>query len=283
MRAFAAAALVLLMAAPLIQAAGAMTVTIADPDMEAEAGGEEVRRLVTFLHDCPVSGTADASAVSKAALGLRVYPEEITWQRCTNQGRSQVFGALFVKPPATTPAGTYPGVFTLTSGGGSAQAGFNVTIPYSATVAFQGPKTTNVRPGTTITQPFNVTVTTNGATEIPITVTAPPGWSVTAAPSVATSRLGAAQRLPWSVTVTVPADAVQDGRFTFTATPRSGDGENELRPVTYDWFARVPDPDDAPANASDARPPEADDGIPAWLWGVGLVVGAGLALWWARR
>lgn len=283
MRVVFVAALALLLAAPALSAAEPMTLVIDDPSLEAEAGGDDVRSLVTIQADCPISGTARLSFTAQSDLGVRLYPEEITWQRCTNQARSQVFAALFVRPRAGVASGLYPGTMTVTAKDGqSASADFSVRIPYSATVGFQGPKITQVRSGDTVTQLFNVTVTTNGATEVAMTVRAPEGWSASAPASVSTTRVGTVQRLAWPVTLVVPENATGDGKVVFTAVPGSADGTDTLEPVTYDWFARVP-VESEQFDAADAAAPASEEGLPAWVVGLGLIAGASLALWWTRR
>ena len=283
MRVLAIAVLVLLLA-PALRAAEGMTVVIDGAEIQAEAGGSEVRRLVTVQADCPVSGTANLTVSAIPELGIRLYPEEITWQRCSSQARSQVFAAMFVRPAASLTGGLYEGTLTVTAKDGqTASAKFSVRIPYSATVGFQGPKVTQIRAGAEVTQPFNVTVLANGPTRVELVVAAPDGWTAQAPTTLTTSRLGAVQRLPWSVRIDVPEGATGDGRFVFTATASSSDGKDTADPVTYEWFARIPVQREQVLDPQDVRPPEADEGTPAWLLGLGLIAVASVAFWWARR
>lgn len=282
----AAAGLVALLVAGSVLAAEVITVEIQEPDIDAVAGGDEVTRGVKVEHACPVPRSSAVTFSAPPELGVKVQPPELFWKRCdARQERSQAYVALFVKPRADTPAGVYDGTLTVTSATGEkGSAPFTVKLPYSAAVTFQGPKITTVQPGSTVSQTFNVTVVSNGATQVGLATTAPPGWGVLAPQSLSTTRGGAGQKLAWPVTLTVPPDARGDAKVVFTATPRATTGGDLGAPATYEWFARVPaQPITGSGTADTTEAAVADEATPAWVWGVGLVLAAGVALWWSRR
>lgn len=290
MRTWVVAALALVAAAPFA-AALPMSLAITNPAIEAVIGtnGEfpEVTRYVGMQHDCGAKGQIQLKVAAPAELRALTYPPDAVAMRgCTSAGADRVEtpAAIAVKPLATTPSGEYRGTLTATMPDGqSATAEFTVRIPYAGTVVFQGPKTTSVKPGETVSRTFNLTLTSNGPTRVDLAIAAPAGWAADAPVAVEATRAGTAQRLPWTVTLVAPPDARGDTRITFTATARSTTTDAAAPPVTYDWYARVPvAPVDTTLDGS-VRAAEEDAGTPAWMWGVGLVVGGALAFWWSRR
>lgn len=278
-------ALVALLALPSAIAEEGLVVRSLNPESDVNAG-DQVTVTFTIQRACPVSGVTRLTSTIVPPLPLKVYPyENLTWkaQKCQGYSRAEEYATVFVTPRTDAASGPYEGEFTVTPPDGeSVVTPFTVRIPYTATVGFQGPKTTEMAAGASLTQPFNVTVTSNGPANVALSVEAPSGWSAQAADSVSTTRVGTVQRLAWPVTVVAPPDASGTHRFVFTAVASSASGGDAVEPVTYDWFVRIPLQSEQ-LDPEDVRPPQAEDGTPVWLIGVGLILGAGVALWWARR